>query len=371
MRRWLALSLVAVALSGCPLDPTANADFERQVDPREVAEAVGCWMNPMDEQGHMLSADCTPLLHPVDLDVGQWETHGVFDFDVEAIPMLGGQVYRYMYTAGGPVYAQSTGFAQSANGVSIARYSLNPVLTPPIDEPIAQLACTAIDRATGTYHAWYRRDNGVLYHATATDGRSWTKDTTGAVTSITSDQPGGLWTVLTCDAWFAEGEVKMLVGGVFGDPNAGEVQFAVGETRSADGFLFDPVDLPVFTPDASVEWMMGGVGSPSVVGWGGDEYMFFVGTMEYEEPDDPFLEPFQSKIGLARRGPGETEFTTLRDLPLTFEAASPKRVRAVLAGEWALLYMRDLYDGAVIHEDPFDALGLMLVYMPKLAGEES
>ncbi len=40
MRRWLALSLVATALTGCPLDPSANADFERQVDPREEADML-------------------------------------------------------------------------------------------------------------------------------------------------------------------------------------------------------------------------------------------------------------------------------------------------------------------------------------------
>ena len=357
-----------VAVAGCPADPGATADTTRMQDPRNVAEAVGCWMNPMEEGEAFVLADCVPMLHPVDLDVGAWETHGVFDFDVEPIPMLGGMTYRYFYTAGGPTFAQSTGFAQSDNGVDVRRFSLNPVLTPPIDEEIAQIACTAIDRRNGTYHAWYRRENGVLYHATSTEGREWTKDTTGAVLSVKSDVQGGLNTLLTCDAWFTGSTVHMLVGGLFGDPATGNVEFAIGETSSEDGFNFQPVDAPTFQGNETIEWQVGGVGSPSVLNWGSDQYMFFVGATEYEEPDDPFLEPFMSRIGVARRVGGEGDWVYVRDLPLTFPTASPSRVRVVLAGEWAMVYMRDLYHGAVVHEDPFDALGLMLVHMPELEG---
>lgn len=368
MRRLLAMTSLVGLLAGCPLDTETTADSSRQQDPRDVAEAVGCWMNAMDEGEGFVDADCTPLLHPVDLDVGAWETHGVFDFDVEPIPIMGGVAYRYFYTAGGPTYAQSTGFAQSDNGVDIRRYSLNPVLTPPIDEEVAQIACSAIDRTSATYHIWYRRENGVLYHATSTEGREWTKDTTGAILSINSDAEGGLNTLLTCDAWFTGTKVNMLVGGLFGDPAAGPVKFAIGETSSDNGFNFQPVDAPLFEADSSVDWMVGGVGSPSVLEWGSDQYMFFIGAVEYEEPDDPFLEPFQTRIGVARRAAGESGFTLLRALPMTRPEAAPTRVRVALSGGWAMVYMRDLYHGAVVHEDPFDALGLMLVQMQELEG---
>ena len=151
----------------------------------------------------------------------------------------------------------------------------------------------------------------------------------------------------------------------------GGVSTGLREKRRMSTPLSDwakPVDAPTFRGNETIEWQVGGVGSPSVLEWGADQYMFFIGATEYEEPDDPFLEPFMSRIGVARRVGGEGEWVYVRDLPLTFATASPTRVRVALAGEWAMVYMRDLYHGAVVHEDPFDALGLMLVHMPELEG---
>jgi len=365
---WLGL-IPLLAATGCPLDPDATWDFSRRPDPSLVAEQTQCFLEPVQGSEIFHSARCSPVLHPQDLDHGGWESFGLTEFDVETVTVLGGVFYRLYYSAGGADVDQAVGMATADDGVSLRRYQQNPVIQPPAGADRAHLACTALDRLAQTYHAWFRVEDGSLRHATSLDGLAWELDGAGPVSGLLSAQDDGLTQILSCDAWHDGESLRMLVGGRFGA--TGDGIHAIGESASDDGINFEPVDSWIYVANAGSPWQGGGVGFPSRVAWGDQEFLFHVGGGAWDDADPLAPVVDSPRIGVASRtgGEGPYELHMANALPLPFDGAAPVRVRAAPAGEWAMLYVRDVYVGPTNIEQ--DAIGLMAAYLPALAEEGS
>jgi hypothetical protein len=363
MRRvmWLVLPLLVAA--GCPVDPDATWDYDRRPDPSDVAAETQCFLESVQGSEVFYAARCSPVLHPQDLDHGNWESFGMTEFDVETVTVLGGVFYRLYYSAGGPDVDQAIGLATADDGVSLRRHLHNPVIEPLSGMDRAELLCTALDRLTPTYHGWFRVDDGSLRHATSEDGLAWTVDNAGPVSGLLSAQSDGLQQIWSCDAWHDGTGLRMLVGGRFGD--AGDPVYAIGESVSDDGINFEPVDEPVLVANSASPWQGGGVGFPSRIEWGGTEYLFHIGGSAWDGTDPLAISVDSPRIGVAARAE-EGPFTLhmANALPLPFEDAAPMRVRATVAGEWAMLYVRDEYVG--VTNIAQDAVGAMAAYLPDL-----
>ncbi len=361
---WCLLPLLVA--TGCPLDPDATWDFSRRPDPSDVAAESQCYLEPVQGSEIFHAARCSPVLHPQDLDHGGWESFGLSEFDVETVTVLGGVFYRLYYSAGGPDVDQAIGLATADDGVTMRRHGGNPVLGAPAGMTAATLGCTALDRVTPRYHAWFFVDDGALHHATSDDGLAWTLDPAGPASGLLSAQADGLREVFTCDAFHDGSELQMLVGGRFGD--AADPRFAIGESRSDDGVNFEPVDEPVYVAASGSPWQGGGVGYPARVQWGDTEYLFHIGGSAWDDGDplDPAIDG--PRVGVASRTePGPFALHMANALPLPFDDAAPVRVRAALAGEWTMLYVRDEYVGPTNIAQ--DAVGVMAAYMPDLEEE--
>ena len=353
---WL---LLAAALGGCPLDPDATMDWSQRPDAADILDLVGCAAEPLDSDGIFHDSTCSPVLHPLDLDALTWESWGIYEFDLETVVVFGGTFYRFYYSGAGQTYGRATGLASSDRGVAPVRHTGNPLLTPATGEDILTVACLAHDAQADTFHGWFRRDDGLV-HSTSDDGIAWAADE--PVSGMTSDGDG-LEVPLGCDAWFEDGQVRMLVGGRFGDST-----YAIGETRSDDGVVFDPVDAPVYSSSVDSPWQPAGVAHPSRITWNGREYLFSIGANGWDETDPAFPDPLSPSIGVASRE-SDTEPYSLHlanPLPGLTEDAEPQRVRAVTVGPWAMVYVRDLFFGPKIVENPQDSIGLLLVWLPGL-----
>ena len=361
IRKALLLPLIACISAGCPLDPETTVDYTRRPDPRVLLDNVGCSPEAIGAEEIFYDSTCSPVLHPLDLAADTWESWGIYDFDVEPVMVFGGTFHRIYYTAGGDTHGRATGLADTGDGTLPDRHWANPLVLPEDGEDKAQFACTAIDNLTGAYHAWMRRDDGDLYHAISDGGVDWEIDE--VVRGMTSES--GLTQVLSCDAWFVDGEVEMLVGGRFGDDT-----YAIGQTVTKDGVLFNAVEEPVFQASEETLWQSGGIGYPSLLTWNGREYLFHIGATGWDETVPLFPDPLTPTIGLAARDVGDTTFELLIPSPVpgAFDDAAPTRVRIVHVGEWALMYVRDLYYGPKIVENPQNSLGLMLISLPELEG---
>lgn len=350
---WL---VCATLLAGCPLDPDWTEDWSARPDASVVLDLADCTTEPLDDEGTFHAGSCSPVLHPQDQPSHQWEEYGVYEFDVEPMTLFGGTVYELWFAAYGREYERAIGLAMLDDGVTVQRHTANPVFVPVSGRSTSQLLCTAREPGGGPLHLWFRDESGDLFHTRATDALTWEGGV--LVSGLLSD---ALTEVYSCDAWFDGDQVRMLVGGLL------DGEYALGETRSDDGVHLDPVTEPVFAVDAASPWQSAGIGFPSRIVHAGVEYLFYVGTSEWSTASGVTPEPRTPAIGLAIRREGDAAFEQLLVNPVpAVEGASPGRVRAAVAGEWAMLYFRDEYEGTIIDGyDPF-GVGQMAVWLPGL-----
>jgi hypothetical protein len=350
---WLVF---AALFAGCPLDPDWTVDWSLRPDASTVLDLAGCSTEPLDEDGVFYDGTCSPVLHPQDQPSHQWEEYGVYEFDVEPMTLFGGTVYELWFAAHGREYERAIGLAMLDDGVTVQRHAANPVFVPVSGRTTSQLLCTAHETGGGPLHLWFRDEAGDLFHTRATDALTWEGGV--LVSGLYSD---ALTEVFSCDAWFDDDEVRMLVGGRMNG------EYALGETRSEDGVHFDPVTEPAFEVDSASPWQSEGIGFPSRIVHAGVEYLFYIGTSEWSSESALTPVPRSPAIGLAIRRDPEQGFEQFLVNPVPMaEDAAPGRVRAAVAGEWAMLYFRDEYEGTIIDGYSPHGLGQMAVWLPGL-----
>jgi len=343
-------------LAGCPVDPDWTEDWASHPDASVVLDLADCSTEPLDDDGVFYGGTCSPVLHPQDQPSHQWEEYGVYEFDVEPAALFGGTVYELWFAAHGREYVRAIGLALLDDGVTPQRHAANPVFTPVSGETTSQLMCTAREPGGGPLHLWFRDEAGDLFHTRATDALTWEGGV--IVTGLYSET---LTAVYSCDAWFDEGHVQMLVGGLL------DGCYAIGQTRSDDGVHFEPVTQPVFAAASASPWQGAGIGFPSRILHAGTEYLFYIGTNEWSEAVENSPEPRSPVVGLAVRRGGEEAFEQLLVNPVPMaEGGAPGRVRAAVAGEWAMLYLRDAYEGTIIDGYTPFGVGQMMVWLPGL-----